>query len=148
MTRARSAAGPPTVASAFITSTSPSFSEWPKSAPKCCLFDEIPANHGPEPSSCVCNRQSLLIRKMLRGKSWVPAVENRRQANIWRINMKKLVLAAALTGAASFASAGTYEEPVIEEPVIVEETEASSSAVGVVIPLVLLAIVAAAIAAD
>ncbi|RBI77602.1 hypothetical protein DQW77_00995 [Roseovarius sp. TE539] len=62
--------------------------------------------------------------------------------------MKKLVLAAALTGAASFASAGTYEEPVIEAPVIVEETEASSSAAGVWVPLVLLAIVAAVIAAD
>lgn len=62
--------------------------------------------------------------------------------------MKKLVLAAALTAAASTASAGTIEEPVMEAPVVVEETTASSSAAGVWVPLVLLAIVAAVVAAD
>ncbi|WP_101066807.1 hypothetical protein [Roseovarius salinarum] len=60
--------------------------------------------------------------------------------------MKKLVLAAALTAAASTATAGTMEEPVVEAPVVVEETQASSSAAGIWIPLVLLAIVAAAAA--
>lgn len=62
--------------------------------------------------------------------------------------MKKLVLAAALSAAASTAFAGSYAEPVIEAPVIVEETAASSSSAGVWVPLVLLAIVAAVIAAD
>ncbi len=62
--------------------------------------------------------------------------------------MKKLVLAAALSAAASTAFAGSYAEPVIEAPVIVEETAASSSAAGVWIPLVLLAIVAAVVIAD
>jgi hypothetical protein len=62
--------------------------------------------------------------------------------------MKKLVLAAALTAAASTASAGTMEEPIMEAPVVVEETNASSSAAGVWVPLVLLAIVAAVVAAD
>ncbi|EAQ23401.1 ferrochelatase [Roseovarius sp. 217] len=71
-----------------------------------------------------------------------------RQANIWRIIMKKLVLAAALSAAASTAFAGNLSEPVIEAPVVVEETNASSSAAGVWVPLVLLAIVAAVIAAD
>jgi hypothetical protein len=62
--------------------------------------------------------------------------------------MKKLVLAAALSAAASTAFAGSYAEPVIEAPVVVEETNASSSAAGVWVPLVLLAIVAAVVIAD
>ncbi|MFD0859527.1 hypothetical protein [Roseovarius aquimarinus] len=62
--------------------------------------------------------------------------------------MKKLVLAAALSAAASTAFAGNMEAPVMEAPVIVEETNASSSAAGVWVPLVVLAIVAAVIAAD
>ena len=57
--------------------------------------------------------------------------------------MKKLVLAAALTAAASTAFAGNMAEPVIEAPVIVEET-ASSSAGGIAIPLLLLAVLAVA----
>jgi hypothetical protein len=40
------------------------------------------------------------------------------------------------------------EPPMMEAPVIVEETNASSSSAGVWVPLVLLAIVAAVIAAD
>ncbi|MDT8328167.1 MAG: hypothetical protein RQ750_12405 [Roseovarius sp.] len=62
--------------------------------------------------------------------------------------MKKLVLAAALTAAASTAFAGSYAEPVIEAPVVVEETAASSSSAGVWIPLALVAIVAAIVIAD
>jgi hypothetical protein len=60
--------------------------------------------------------------------------------------MKKLVLAAALTAAASTAHAGSLADPVIEAPVIVEETTGSSS--GLVIPLLLLALVAVAVATD
>ena len=62
--------------------------------------------------------------------------------------MKKLVIAAALSAAASTGFAGNLSEPVIEAPVIVEETNASSSAAAVWVPLVILAIVAAAVAAD
>ena len=62
--------------------------------------------------------------------------------------MKKLALAAALTAAASTAFAGNMAEPVMEAPVVVEETNASSSAAGIWIPLVLLAVVAAVVAAD
>lgn len=58
-------------------------------------------------------------------------------------NMKKLVLAAALTAAASTSFAGGVSEPIIEAPVIIEE--ASSSSTGILLPLVLLALVAAAI---
>ncbi len=60
--------------------------------------------------------------------------------------MKKLVLAAALAGAATTASAGSYVEPVVEAPVIVEETQSSSA--GILLPLVLLALVAVAVAAN
>ncbi|MFC3613545.1 hypothetical protein ACFORG_07205 [Lutimaribacter marinistellae] len=60
--------------------------------------------------------------------------------------MKKLVLAAALTAAASTAFAGNLEEPVVEAPVIVEETQGSSG--GVWLPLLLLVIVGAAVASS
>ena len=62
--------------------------------------------------------------------------------------MKKLALAVAFAPAATTASAGNLSEPVMEAPVIVEETAASSSAAGVWVPLLLLAVVAAVIAAD
>jgi len=55
--------------------------------------------------------------------------------------MKKLVLAAALAAAATTATAGSMEEPVMEMPVIVEET--NTSAVGWVVPLLLVAVLAA-----
>ncbi|THH34670.1 hypothetical protein E4Z66_17000 [Aliishimia ponticola] len=58
--------------------------------------------------------------------------------------MKKLVLAAALTAAASTAFAGAPADPVIEAPVIVEE--ANSSSAGIVVPLILIAVLAAALA--
>ena len=58
--------------------------------------------------------------------------------------MKKLVLAAALTAAASTAFAGTPAEPVVEAPVIVEE--ATNSSAGIVLPLILLAVLIAAVA--
>ena len=60
--------------------------------------------------------------------------------------MKKLVLAAALAAAASTATAGTIAEPVIEAPVIVEQTQGTSS--GILLPLVLLVLVAAAVASN
>ncbi len=62
------------------------------------------------------------------------------------VNMKKLVLATVLAAAASSASAGSLAEPIIEAPVVVEETRGSSS--GIVLPLILLALVAVAVAAD
>lgn len=58
--------------------------------------------------------------------------------------MKKLALAAVLAGTATAASAGSYAEPVIEAPVIVEET--SSSSVGIVLPLIAIAVIAAVLA--
>ena len=60
--------------------------------------------------------------------------------------MKKLVLAAAFAGAASFAHAGGMDAPIIEPEVVietVEETGGSSSA-GILVPLIVLALVAAA----
>ena len=60
--------------------------------------------------------------------------------------MKKLVLAAALSAAASTAFAGSLDEPIVEAPVIVEETTGSSA--GILVPLILLALVAAAVASD
>ena len=57
--------------------------------------------------------------------------------------MKKLVLAAALTAVATTSFAGSYSEPVIEAPVIIEEADSSST--GVLLPLLLLALVAAAV---
>lgn len=58
--------------------------------------------------------------------------------------MKKLVLAAALTGAASTAFAGGMAEPVPEMPVAVVEEQTSSSAAGIIVPLLLLVLILAA----
>ncbi|CUH64935.1 hypothetical protein TG4357_01585 [Thalassovita gelatinovora] len=60
--------------------------------------------------------------------------------------MKKLVLAATLAATASTAFAGNMAEPIIEPAVIVEEASSSSTG-GVLLPLVLLAVIAA-VAAD
>ena len=57
--------------------------------------------------------------------------------------MKKLVLAAALSVAASTAFAGGMAEPVMEPEVVAEA--ASSSAGGIIIPLLLLLLVAVAV---
>lgn len=58
--------------------------------------------------------------------------------------MKKLALAAVLAAAATTGYAGTLEEPIVE-PIIIEEDTAGTGA-GWVIPVVLLALVAAATA--
>jgi hypothetical protein len=61
--------------------------------------------------------------------------------------MKKIALAAAFAGAASSAFAGGMSEPVMEmaPAVVVEETKASSSGAGLIIPLILIALVAVAV---
>ncbi|MBF9033020.1 hypothetical protein HKCCE2091_02120 [Rhodobacterales bacterium HKCCE2091] len=60
--------------------------------------------------------------------------------------MKKLALAAALSVAATSAFAGGYAEPMVEPVVIVEDT--SSSAGGILVPILALILIAAAVAAD
>ncbi len=55
--------------------------------------------------------------------------------------MKKLALAAALSLTATSVFAGGPVEPIMEPEVIVEET--STSPGGIVVPLVLLAVIAA-----
>ena len=60
--------------------------------------------------------------------------------------MKKIALAAAMAVAASTATAGSMADPIVE-PIVVEE-QAGSSVSGIWVPLLLLAVVAAAIAAD
>jgi hypothetical protein len=61
-----------------------------------------------------------------------------------RLQMKNIVLAAALTLTASTAFAGNMEEPMMEAPVIVEETSSSSSAGGIILPLMAILLLAAA----
>ncbi|MCA0042115.1 hypothetical protein [Celeribacter litoreus] len=60
--------------------------------------------------------------------------------------MKKLAAATVFALAGTAAFAGGYSEPVMEAPVVIEET--SSSSTGYVVPLLILALVAAAVAAD
>ncbi|MBO6852600.1 MAG: hypothetical protein JJ872_02420 [Marivivens sp.] len=58
--------------------------------------------------------------------------------------MKKLALAALFIGVASAAVAGGMAAPVIEmDPVVIEEATSSSDA-GLIIPLILIALIAAA----
>lgn len=56
--------------------------------------------------------------------------------------MKKIALAAAFSLAASTAFAGGVSEPIVEPEVIVED---SSSAGGVLVPLLFLVMLAAAV---
>ncbi len=64
--------------------------------------------------------------------------------------MKKIALAAALSVAATSAFAGghskmgKYSEPVIEPAVVVEDTKKGTA--GIIVPIMLLLIVAAAVA--
>ena len=61
--------------------------------------------------------------------------------------MKKIALAAAFGVAASTAFAGNVSEPVMEmAPVVIMEETAGSSGAGLIVPLILLALVAAALA--
>ena len=62
--------------------------------------------------------------------------------------MKKFALAAVLATAASTSFAGNMSAPVMEmAPVVVmEETAGSSSSAGLIIPLILVALIAAALA--
>ncbi|AKS47695.1 hypothetical protein SAMN05444287_2648 [Octadecabacter temperatus] len=62
--------------------------------------------------------------------------------------MKKFALAAVLATAASTSFAGNMAAPVMEmAPVVVmEETAGSSSSAGLIIPLILVALIAAALA--
>ncbi len=58
--------------------------------------------------------------------------------------MKKLALAAAFAGVASTAFAGGMAPVVEVAPVVVEEAAAGSSASGLIIPLILVALIAVA----
>jgi hypothetical protein len=62
--------------------------------------------------------------------------------------MKKFALAAAFVGAASTAFAGNITPPIIEmtPPQIIEPTAAGSSSAGLIIPLILVVLIAAALA--
>ena len=64
--------------------------------------------------------------------------------------MKKIALAAVFAGVASSAFAGNTAPPIIETevPEIIDQTTSSSSGAGVIIPLIILALVVAAVAAD
>ena len=57
--------------------------------------------------------------------------------------MKKIALAAALSVAASTAFAGNMSAPTMEAPIIVEEAKAASSSSNIIVPLLILAVLAA-----
>lgn len=60
--------------------------------------------------------------------------------------MKKLALAAALATTASTAFAGGLIEPIMEQEIVEVKTKASAG--GILIPLLILLLVAAAVSAD
>lgn|GEM_PF-421992 len=62
----------------------------------------------------------------------------------WRNLMKKIVVVAvALVAVASAAFAGGMAEPIMEmSPVVIEEAAAGSSGMGMLIPLILIALIA------
>ncbi|MGR3468532.1 MAG: hypothetical protein ACU0CI_11715 [Shimia sp.] len=60
--------------------------------------------------------------------------------------MKKLVLAAAFAGLSTSAFAGGMEAPVIVPEVIIEEVEtaATGTSQGIILPIIIIALLAAA----
>ena len=58
--------------------------------------------------------------------------------------MKTISIAAVIAATATASFAGAINDPIIEAPVVVEE--ATSSSAGVLLPVLLLALVAAAVA--
>ena len=64
--------------------------------------------------------------------------------------MKKLALAAAVSLAATSSYAGTIAEPILEPPVMAPEVivEETGTLGGIVVPLLLLAVVAAIAVSD
>jgi nitrate reductase NapE component len=64
----------------------------------------------------------------------------------WRNLMKKIVVVAvALVAVASAAFAGGMADPIMEmSPVVIEEAAAGSSGMGMLIPLILIALIAMA----
>ena len=64
----------------------------------------------------------------------------------WRNLMKKIVVVAvALVAVASAAFAGGLADPIMEmSPVVIEEAAAGSSGMGMLIPLILIALIAMA----
>lgn len=82
--------------------------------------------------------------------SWVPAAilfQKKVVGENWRNVMKKIVvLAVALVAVASAAFAGGMAEPIMEmSPVVIEEAAAGSSGMGMLIPLILIALIAMAL---
>ena len=74
-------------------------------------------------------------------------LDNFAMGNNLEKKMKKFVLAAAFAGAASTAFAGNVSEPIMEmAPVVVMEETAGSSSAGLIIPLILVVLIAAALA--
>ena len=65
----------------------------------------------------------------------------------WRNVMKKIVVVAvALVAVASAAFAGGMDEPIMEmSPVVIEEAAAGSSGMGMLIPLILIALIVMAL---
>jgi len=65
----------------------------------------------------------------------------------WRNVMKKIVVVAvALVAVASAAFAGGMAEPIMEmSPVVIEEAAAGSAGMGMLIPLILIALIAMAL---
>ncbi len=69
--------------------------------------------------------------------------------NTWRLKMKKIALAAVFASAATTSFAGGLSQPEITMPPVevIEPTAAgSSSGAGLIVPLILIALVAAALA--
>ncbi|WP_172297906.1 ferrochelatase [Pseudoruegeria sp. HB172150] len=60
--------------------------------------------------------------------------------------MKKVALAAVIAATASSAFAGAYGEAVVVEPEVVVEEASATSSHDLIVPLMVLAIIAAAVA--
>jgi hypothetical protein len=114
---------------------------------RCCQFDDTGAILRQVRIPTHCNHWALLLKEIVRGTVLGALILRivREKGRILEDTMKKLALAAVLSVVATGAFAGGYVEPVIEPVVIVEDT--SSSAGGILVPILALVLIAAAVVA-
>ena len=96
-----------------------------------------------------CNCMALLFKELARGTVLGALTLRivRENGRILEDTMKKLALAAALSVVATGAFAGGVIEPAVIEPVVIVE-DTSSSAGGILVPVLALILIAAAVAAN
>jgi hypothetical protein len=117
---------------------------WPKLGRRCCLFDDTFVAKGFLSQAAIATPVPGRVSTSGMNTGNNCSVHPQQTYAVLTLEkiMKKLVLAATISLAATTAFAGGMEEPIMEPAVV--ETQTSSSSGGVVVALLLLLVIAAA----